>query len=186
MLFFRDSLLITVILITETVIIFGLKSCTNNIPDRASSVITFLKDSRLGRYFMAKHLVRNVSMTKLFQSTIYAANGNLSPIFCRTILKRLLLTTTLTLLNLNQMQNERSIIRPTPGVHSLMWSIALLSLLLVDFTWLLQSAYCPNNFSTRRMSAQFKLWAINICFMFHFNLNAMKESLAMYFEDWQN
>lgn len=58
--YFRDSLLITVILIVNTILVQGMLSFSTQIPNWIQKTTTYMGSNRVGQLFLTKHLVTSV------------------------------------------------------------------------------------------------------------------------------
>lgn len=61
MIYFRDSLFITIFLIINTIIVQGMLSCTMQTPQWVEKVTGYMGSNRVGQLFLTEHLVRSVN-----------------------------------------------------------------------------------------------------------------------------
>lgn len=66
--FFRDSLLITIILTVNTILVQGMLSCGTQTPNWVEKTTTYMGSNRVGQLFLTKHLVTSVTLHSNFQT----------------------------------------------------------------------------------------------------------------------
>lgn len=59
--YFRDSLIITGMLIVNTVVVRAITLCNTATPDWIQNTVSFMGSNRVGQVFLTKHLFEQVS-----------------------------------------------------------------------------------------------------------------------------
>lgn len=81
--FFRDSLLITIILIVNTIIVQGMLAFDTQIPNWIEKTTSYMGSNRVGQLFLTKHLVANVRYSEQINELI--GNNSLNFIHIRIL-----------------------------------------------------------------------------------------------------
>lgn len=170
--FHRNSLLITILLMVVTIILQGMLSFTVETPQWVQKINEFMEKNRVGQLFLTKHLVTAVwiNQSHAFNNSFHWFNP--FPCLCRVSLHHLMkMRMTLIWLNLNQLKR----ITPPPptmpprknltqafGKRLQISSIEFYSCHCFSSTYSWSLIFCRRIFSPNHLNEPLKLLDINI------------------------
>lgn len=150
--YFRYSLLITLILIVNTIIVQGLSTCSVGLPNWVENTTHYMHSNRYGSFFITKHLVKSVRLVS-YQIDSFIFLNEMNVYFRRTVwMDQKMVQQKMTLIwwNRRQTKKERKRINQKCGAH-------LATSLIVCFLWhwafhisLWCLAWYPKNSSTAK------------------------------------
>lgn len=168
--FHRDSLLITILLIVVTIILQGMLSFTSETPEWVEKVNAFMEKNRVGQLFLTKHLVTTVweIRSHYFQRQTFKANKMMkfSIFFCRVFpIQWMKMPMILTWLNHKEMRRTTAPPKNRQqayGKHLQILSIEFYSRCCSSSTCSWSLIFYPSNFSPRNQSEALKSLGIKL------------------------